>query len=215
MKIFYSIDPESWSEAQIQQALKKLPVVHQNRIKKYSNRQKMQQRLCAMQLFRKAASDADFVKYRLDAGQLTYERSGKPQLNDVLDLSFAYREDFTLLAITDRGKIGADVEKHKDIDIEVFKDYFTPREWRWIHELPAVLTRFYDTWTRKEALAKALGEGMLMELHSLDVLDDSFYRDGAMWNLKSRNVHNNYYIAVASTDPDFSDLDIKFHDNER
>lgn len=58
--------------------------------------------------------------------------------------------------------------------LEVFRDYFTPREWGIIQSQPESfrLEEFYMRWSMKEAYTKALGVGMGLDFSALDLVLD-------------------------------------------
>ena len=59
----------------------------------------------------------------------------------------------------------------EDEFLDVFRDYFTPREWRDIqahHE--SRLEEFYIRWSMKEAYTKALGVGLGLDYSTLDIV---------------------------------------------
>lgn len=94
---------------------------------------------------------------------------------DVSPLCFnaSHSNDWALVAVTTRHRVGVDIEMVRDIaeqdDIE--RRFFSPAE---VNELgglegPARVLGFYLAWTRKEALIKAIGLGLHMPLDCFDV----------------------------------------------
>jgi 4'-phosphopantetheinyl transferase len=81
-------------------------------------------------------------------------------------------KDAILVGIA-RLPIGADIETmNRKTDHErVAEHYFTLRETRSIAEAPDGKRRFLELWTRKEAVLKACGIGLMDDLKSLDVGD--------------------------------------------
>lgn len=83
----------------------------------------------------------------------------------VRDFNLSYSGEWIILAISDKNRVGVDVEKYKNIDFEeVIKDHFAPEEIDYINKNRKVsLYRFYQLWTLKEALLKAVGKGLATE----------------------------------------------------
>jgi len=103
--------------------------------------------------------------------------NGKPYLagpdRDVIHFSASQSDAFAAFAFSRIGRIGVDIEKMRDIPdmIEIVERHFTPREKHAIfcgqENLRSGL--FYKLWTRKEAVLKAQGEGLLRPLDCVDV----------------------------------------------
>jgi len=96
---------------------------------------------------------------------------GKPFLEgDPLHFNLSDTKDAVLVAFS-RQPIGADIEtinRHTD-HAAVANHYFTPAEVRSIATAVDAKRRFLELWTRKEAVLKACGVGLMDDLHSLEV----------------------------------------------
>ena len=109
---------------------------------------------------------------------IKYEASGKPVLglNGARDLYFnvSHSETLAVFAATRRGRIGVDIERHKKIaNAELLVErFFSPHDSDRFKRLPERerLDAFFRAWTRKEAVLKAIGQGV----QSLDQCDVTF-----------------------------------------
>lgn len=110
-----------------------------------------------------------------------YGPEGKPFLAgppDDAGLAFnlAHSGDWAVYGFTRSGRIGVDVERHRDLkDIgQLAATVFSARELATWQALPAHQrqTAFYAGWTRKEAFVKALGAGLSFPLDRFDVALD-------------------------------------------
>lgn len=96
----------------------------------------------------------------------TYGPHGKPYLDtNPLRLQFnvSHSHDMAIFALTVNKEIGADIEQVENRFKEgVAKRFFTDQEFSELIELPENqrASAFYRIWSRKEALIKALGEGL-------------------------------------------------------
>ena len=109
-----------------------------------------------------------------EAVELAYGTNGKPKILDSsLCFSVSHCEDVALFAFSKASAIGVDVEAIRPIREAdtIAVQFFSPRE----NEAYAALAAhnkplgFLQCWTRKEALVKAIGEGLSMPLHQFDV----------------------------------------------
>ncbi len=96
---------------------------------------------------------------------------GKPYLaGHPVHFNLSDTKDAVLLALA-RTELGADVETmNRRTDHErVAHHYFTPAEVEQISHAANGKKRFLELWTRKEAVLKACGVGLMDDLHSLEV----------------------------------------------
>ncbi len=107
-----------------------------------------------------------------------YNRFGKPFLagqNNCGNLYFslARTRGTAVCAVTAGREIGADVEVFDGLanNAAVFERFFSPREKMKLRSLKGneQTTAFYRCWTRKEAVLKALGEGLSHRLETFSV----------------------------------------------
>ncbi len=99
-------------------------------------------------------------------------RFGKPYL-ERRDLRFNLSDtkDAVLIAFAEGIELGADIETMaREVDHQaVGRHYFTPPEVRAIEEAADPKRRFLELWTRKEAVLKASGVGIMDDLRVLRV----------------------------------------------
>ncbi|MBT3546573.1 MAG: 4'-phosphopantetheinyl transferase superfamily protein [Flavobacterium sp.] len=137
--------------------------------------------------------------------------NGKPYLNNSRNLHFniSHSGNLILCAISDNASIGVDVEKIKPKILDHFKSYFTVQEWQNITINDNSIKRFYDLWTRKEALIKADGRGLSIELSSFSCLGNNGQIEGQNWYVKNFVIDEKYACAIAHKN-DFPVQLIKF-----
>jgi 4'-phosphopantetheinyl transferase len=110
---------------------------------------------------------------------------GKPESQNLnghrVAFNVAHSEDTILIALTPNGAVGVDVEyfdRPTDI-MDVAKHNFTETEIRSLEAIADPETRhqtFYRYWTRKEAVLKADGRGLIASLASFDVSFESLHQ---------------------------------------
>lgn len=97
---------------------------------------------------------------------------GKPVVEGHdLPFNLSDTKDAVVMAVSDAGEIGVDVETMaRRVDHEaVSAHYFTPEETAHIAAGEDPKQRFLELWTRKEAVLKASGVGIMDDLHVLRV----------------------------------------------
>lgn len=106
-----------------------------------------------------------------------YNANGKPLLSEkyseTIHFNIAHSEECLVLGFTRDSELGIDVEKIIDLtDSEaIARNYFTPEEREDLQKVPKGerLRAFYNCWTRKEAILKAIGKGLSQPLNTFRV----------------------------------------------
>jgi 4'-phosphopantetheinyl transferase len=127
-----------------------------------------------------------------------------------LRYSLSRSEDWWLLGISDACAIGVDVERAAPIDVaQVAAMTLSPAEQRFMRsEATARRQRdvFFRCWTRKEALLKATGTGIVAEMHAVDVRPDvtpavvvrhESALSGCDWRIEDVSLPGDVFAAVA------------------
>ncbi|MDX1643918.1 MAG: 4'-phosphopantetheinyl transferase superfamily protein [Thermoanaerobaculia bacterium] len=107
--------------------------------------------------------------------EITYGANGKPSVLDEPELEFnlSHSEDKALVAVSRSGPVGVDIERLRPLDDadDIARRFFSRREVKTYLAQPEALRprAFFNGWTRKEAVVKALGEGLFLSLQRFDV----------------------------------------------
>ncbi|AYA36444.1 4'-phosphopantetheinyl transferase superfamily protein [Hymenobacter oligotrophus] len=135
-------------------------------------------------------------------------RAGKPMLQQSQEgqhFNVAHSGEYVLVALAP-GPVGIDVEQIADYDPHcraVAQRSFAPAEYAWLQQADVPAEAFGKLWTRKEALAKAVGTGIdahwphLPSLDGAQVLPPSPGFAGRNWAVHSFAAAPGYAAAVA------------------
>lgn len=117
--------------------------------------------------------------------------------------NISHSEGLVIVAFNEFGRTGIDIEKTLEIDvIEISKD---------LHKDEKVLLEnnrynlnlFYSIWTRKEAVLKANGQGIIYGLDAFSVLNDRVFNE-KLWHVQSIDIKNLYKCAICNeVKPDY------------
>ncbi len=136
---------------------------------------------------------ADYQKINLV--DLHYNDIGKPFLSSNLSISNAYSDNLLSISLSVNNFIGLDVERILPINLAEYQFYFTKKEWIWMNN---DLMKFYTLWTKKEALAKALGIGMDLAFNEIELLDDKISHKENDFYFFVKIIEGDYVISTAS-----------------
>jgi len=160
-----------------------------------------------LRLILSASLDADPLSLSFVKGT-----NGKPRLpDDPAFFNIAHTREAFVIAFTRDFPVGIDLEKIRDgLNIHsVSKAYFSKSENEYMQESKAEATdRFFLLWTRKEALLKAIGTGIINSLNDISVSEpvnfikkESFESSDYGSALDEYYIYslklNDYYLSVA------------------
>jgi 4'-phosphopantetheinyl transferase len=138
-------------------------------------------------------------KGNISLADIKYNLHHRPYFETGIDFNIAHSGNMVVCCATDKGKTGIDIEQIKKIDMADYTDYFTPNEWGIINSCPDKFEGFYDFWTRKEAVLKAIGTGFHTPLSSVDVADDTIKYDGILYHISPLDIAKGYKSYIAFT----------------
>jgi len=176
LKIYKKINSTPLTSDEINKKLSLLPQYLQNKISNYVSIQKKQQRIEGLELLLIALKKNEIDENGIFS--IYYNNYGKPFINPDIDFSISYSNTTTVLGFITNGWVGVDVEQIKPIDCSLHKEYFTTREWMFLIKNSFRADTFFQLWTRKEAVVKAIGKGAFLDFNLIEVLEESITIDG-------------------------------------
>jgi 4'-phosphopantetheinyl transferase len=141
---------------------------------------------------------------------LSYNPFGKPWISESIDFNISHSGDYVVCAVTNKGKVGIDIERIRAIELADFKRYMSPEEWKHIKYADLPYERFYEYWTMKECVMKAEGKGLSIPLTNICLNDRKAFRsdNNRIWHLKEIFVDPEYKCFLATNLED-SDIRIR------
>lgn len=128
---------------------------------------------------------------------LQYAARGKPQAEGQPFFNLSHSGDWAVLAISD-AELGIDIEKPGPFREGVARRVFSEEERRFTES--DADDRFIFLWTRKEAVVKCLGCGIVHPMSTFSVLEDRVSVDGKALYLQSIR-YSGSWLSAASEAP--------------
>lgn len=165
------------------------------------------------------------INYEKEVVSLAHSLAGRYILNKLLHTSQMNIEDINLIlsdykrpiladskwqfSISHSGRIatcalgynmslGIDIELMRQIEFEDFKYQFSASDYE------AILTdksgkEFYKSWTAKEAITKAIGKGLYIDMVDIQYHSDNIYMYGNnKWYINELDINENYSTSLAT-----------------
>jgi 4'-phosphopantetheinyl transferase len=130
---------------------------------------------------------------------LEYNEYRRPRFDGGPDFNIAHSGNIVICGMADEGQIGVDIEQVNRLDFNDFTDFFTKNEWHYINNHPDKFNGFYNFWTKKEAVLKAIGSGFHTPLNAVDVSGENLIYDDITYHITKLNIHPDYKCNIATT----------------
>lgn len=133
---------------------------------------------------------------------LSYTANGRPYMHDAYDFNISHSDGLVVFGVSDHGRIGIDIEAETEIDVLAYRSLFTPEEWMGLVTSEQGMIRgFYEYWTKKEAVLKADGCGLIHPLHKVRLLDKIACFHQQWWTVKKLDIAPGYTCHAAMDIP--------------
>lgn len=139
--------------------------------------------------------------YDIHETEILIDSNKKPYLKDhPVHFNISHSKDLAACAIAGF-PVGLDVEfSDTSVSYSDFKLHMTPYEIEEIDGAEDKMASFFTYWTRKEAVIKAHGDGMMLPLDSFEILKNECLINGEKFFTKNIVIDKNYHSCIASND---------------
>ena len=188
-----------WDNNKIIENLNKLPESFIDNILKYTNKEKKIASLIGKLLLIKGLKSIN----NYDLNEINIEKkliNSKPFIKNAPYFNISHSGDIIICAISKNYEIGIDIEKIKPIKIENFKSILSKEDLKFIKNQKDHSKAFFEIWTKKEAILKAIGTGIIPTLFKNITLnkDLGIINDVDKWYLKKINLYDEYISYLAT-----------------
>ncbi|VXC05573.1 putative 4'-phosphopantetheinyl transferase [Flavobacterium sp. 9AF] len=134
----------------------------------------------------------------LSLSNIQLNEYGKPSFYYSFEFNISHSGKIAICAACIEGSIGIDIEEVKEVNIEEYKEQFSCNEWYIITKDKNPTSKFFEFWTRKEALVKAVGLGISI-LHEIEVINDTIIYNNQTYKVETIFINDKYKASIAST----------------
>lgn len=133
--------------------------------------------------------------------ELRYNSYGRPYFTVGPDFNISHSGSRVVCVLTDKGKVGVDLEKIEDISFIDLKDQFSFNEWERIINSSNPTMDFYHHWTTKEAVSKAVGVGLNAPFSELEITGSEIMKFNlSQWHILRIKAFSNYACTIATNE---------------
>ncbi|MCB0508049.1 MAG: 4'-phosphopantetheinyl transferase superfamily protein [Chitinophagales bacterium] len=195
--IFLLKQTSTLTDDEVSFLLNQLPIKFQTEIKAYKHQQSAQ-----LALLSKIVSQYAFQELKIGS-TLDDIKTGikdRPYVDKPIDFNISHSGNYVAVAISANNKIGIDIEKHRAINVDLFKRYFDENEWQEIKQAKDSKSKFFDLWTIKESAIKCDGRGVeiLGKTHKKNELENIVNCDNQHFYYQSIETEKDYSCTICS-----------------
>jgi len=111
--------------------------------------------------------------------EMKYTTSGKPYFDNNIHFSFTYNEQIVLTAVSEKQRVGIDVEIIRPVSWQSYETYFAAEDWLKIKRSKIPTLDLIEAWVTKEAANKLDGTKSLPnEISKIKIRSKSIYLNG-------------------------------------
>ncbi len=197
--IYYTIFEQVRDAGDWQALLQQMPPSIIDRVDRYRQDINKYQLVYGRLLLQRIFWDLGYAAFNL--ADIQYTSFNKPFWRADIDFSIAHSGNIVGCALSTKGSIGLDIEQIKAIDISNFNHILNTDDQQSLSKSNSVNKDFFKIWTIKEAVSKADGRGLSMDVKDIHIgpKQATFLND--TWVLQEIAVHPDYRCHFASNTP--------------
>ena len=204
--IYYTVIEAEQPNFEWIRLLDQMPQSIQERVARYRKLQNKYQLVYGRLLLKKLLLDIGAHEFDLDFVQ--YDAFQKPYWKKGVDFSIAHSGKVIGCALSTIGSIGLDIEQIQTIDVNNFQHILNKKDYQYLRSSEDLPTNFFTIWTIKEAVSKADGRGLSMDVQQLEIDSDKAIFEEQAWAYKKLDLHSEYlcHAAVSFKDDLLKDI---------
>ncbi len=196
LNLLIILNDKEWTKIELEFNSNQLPQNMISAILKYKHWSDIQARVLGKLLLKKQLYDFNTC---LDLSAVKINSLNKPYVDNNFNFSISHSGQLVACLAGTEGVLGIDIEFMKPQQNQYPIEFFTNEECVYLAKSEQQTNAFYKLFTRKEALAKACGEGILMNFSENSVLNDNVILNGICYYLSTFVYLNQYMISYATS----------------
>jgi 4'-phosphopantetheinyl transferase len=190
---FLKINKEHYQYLEI--LLNSVPSFTKERVLKYDQKEDQLRGVIGRLILKKLLILANYPLTVLE--EIKLDQYNRPYLNSEIDFNIAHSDAYVICAISKSTKLGVDIEKIKPIEIDDFNIFLSETELKELLKSKTPLTSYFDLFTQKEAVSKAIGIGLEISLPDIKIRNNVAVCKKEKWNLVKLAIDKDYKAHIA------------------
>jgi len=173
-----------------------MPEDIKERIRRYRKEENKYQLLTGRLLLKEGMNELDFKNFKLE--DLYYNENNCPLWKPAVNFNIAHSGNIVACAFSKTVAIGLDVEKIRKINLGDFEYILNDLDQQNIKKAQNTYQAFFKIWTIKEAVTKAIGKGLAIDVQQIYIFEKHAELDGQKWYYQSLNLAEDFAAHIVS-----------------
>lgn len=166
-----------------------MPEDIQERIRRYRKEENKYQLMVGRLLLKEGMEQLGFKDFKL--ADLYYNEFNCPLWRKGINFNIAHSANVIACAFSKTKKIGLDVEQVRPINLADFTYILNELDEQNIQQAANAYTAFFKIWTIKEAVTKAIGKGLSIDVQQIYIHEKYAVFEGQKWYYQTLDLEDN------------------------
>lgn len=181
--IYYHQWSQPFSTEKWTSYFRQMPTDIQERIQRYRKVENKHQLLLGRLLLKTGMHDLGFTDFRLE--DLYYDKFNCPKWKNAVHFNIAHSGNVVACAFSRVQPIGLDIEQIRPINLTDFAYILNERDRQHIVKADDPYRAFFKIWTIKEAVTKAIGKGLAIDVQPIYIFEQYALLGDQKWYYQS------------------------------
>ena len=160
-----------------------MPEAIQERIRRYRKEENKYQLMLGRLLLKEGMEQLGYRDFQL--ADVFYNEFNCPLWKGDINFNIAHSGNVVGCAFSDKLKIGIDIEEVREINLKDFDHILNDLDYKNIEKAANPYEAFFRIWTIKEAVTKALGKGLSIDVQQIYIYKDYAVLEEMRWYYQS------------------------------
>jgi len=183
-----------------------LPDDIQERIRRYRKEENKYQLMLGRLLLKEGMQQLGYRDFQLV--DLYYNDFNCPLWRRDIHFNIAHSGNIVGCAFSETLKIGLDIEKIRPINLKDFEYILNNLDHENIAKAVNPYDAFFKIWTIKEAVTKAIGKGLAIDVQQIYIYEDWAELDGIKWYYKRLNLAEHFAAHLVMNENRLEDIEL-------
>ncbi len=204
MTIFYHKFLEPFATEKWEVYFQQMPADIQERIRRYRKEENKYQLLIGRLLLQYGMNDQGFKNFELK--DLYYDEFNCPLWSKQIRFNIAHSGNVVACAFSTEQQIGLDIEKIRAIHLADFDYILNEVDHQNILKADNKYQAFFKIWTIKEAVTKAIGKGLAIDVQQIYIFDKYAVFEKQKWYYHVIQFEKEFAAHIVADQNNFSDM---------
>lgn len=181
-----------------------MPKDIQERIRRYRKEENKYQLMIGRLLLKEGMYELGLHDFQLK--DIYYDEFNCPLWSDKVNFNIAHSGELVACAFSKKQPVGLDIEKIRTINLADFDYILNEVDHQSILQANNQYQAFFKIWTIKEAVTKAIGRGLAIDVQHIYIFDKYALFEKQKWYYQTLHFEGDFAAHIVTNQDNFSDI---------